>query len=368
MFNPFKFIFTIILLGFISSCVPFRAFYLAYPDEKDPYRDKANHFQASDYSFQFAKSAKDWGEAIKVNDWTRKIPFFRSIEDVIGDYPNNAFLIIRNDTILYETYDETVTTPSTSFSIAKSFVSAMIGIAIEEQLIGSEKDLVLKYIPEIKDKQYANELTIVHLLNQTSGFKFDWKMDANLYYGKNILKSLDHIEFEHPPGTHQHYLNICTQMLGIILKRVSGKTVTAYLQEKIWHPLGMESDGFWNTDKQLLERTFCCMNASARDFAKLGRLYLNYGNWNGQQIVSEKWVNQSICRNATAGSSHGYNYSWHMGLKEYDDFMAEGLYGQFVYVCRKNNVIIVALNDRVKPIKQHRLNWKYVFRQIVDQL
>ena len=245
----------------------------------------------------------------------------------------------------------------------------MIGIAIDDQLIQSEKDLVVNYIPEIKNTQYANSLTIEHLLNQTSGIKSDWKMIANIYYGNNILKSLNKIEFAHPPGTYQHYLNITTQMLGIILTRVTNKTISTYLEQEIWQPLGMESDGFWNCDKKIdLERAFCCMNATARDFAKFGRLYLNNGNWNGQQIVSESWVNKSISRVTHEGSSHGYNYSWHMGLKNYDDFMAEGLYAQFIYVCRKNNVIILAQNDKQNKLKQHRLNWKYVFRQIVDQL
>lgn len=369
MFRSQELIFTFLLLVFCCGCIPVRSLYLAVPDEKDALRDNANHFVAPQNLFQFEKSTKDWGQIIKVNDWTNKIPFFRPIEDVIADYPNNAFLIIKNDTILFETYDQTSTTPSTSFSLAKSFTSALIGIAIQEKLIGSEKDLVVNYIPEIQDTQFANELTIEHLLNQTSGIKFDWKTDANIYYGKDILKSLGKIEFEHQPGTYQHYLNITTQILGIILTRVSDKTVSEYLQEKIWHPLGMESAGFWNTDKKnKLERSFCCMNASARDFAKFGRLYLNEGNWNSQQIINKKWIDQSICRNTADGSSHGYNYSWHLGLKEYDDFMAEGLYAQFIYVCRKKNVIIVSLNDKQKPIKQHRLNWKYVFRQIVDQL
>ncbi len=369
MFKSPELILGLLIICLISSCFPMRALFLAVPDEKDALRDNANQFLAPTTPFQFKKSTKDWGQEIKVNDWTKRIPFFRSIKELIADYPNNAFLIIKNDTILFETYDQSATTPNTSFSVAKSFISALIGIAIQEKLIGSEKDLVSKYIPEIASTQYANELTIEHLLNQTSGIKFDWKMDANIYYGKDILKSLGKIEFAHRPGTTQHYLNITTQLLGIILTRVSNKTVSAYLQEKIWQPLGMESNGFWNTDKKnKLERSFCCMNGSARDFAKFGRLYLNNGNWNGHQIVPIEWVEKSIARNANAGSSHGYNYSWHIGLKEYEDFMAEGLYAQYIYVSKKKNIIIVSQNDRQKPIKEHRLKWKYIFRQIVDQL
>lgn len=240
----------ILCLCLLSSCFPVKALILGVPDEKDPYRGNSTSFKASTTPFNFEKSDTNWGQTLKVNDWTKRIPFFRPIEEVLKDRNNNAFLIIRNDTILFERYDESPTTVSTSYSIAKSFTSALIGIAIEDNLIKDVNDLVVNYVPELKQTRYANQLTVEHLLNQTSGIEYKMSMDPSIYYGNNILKSLKRIEFAHPPGTHQHYLNINTQLLGIILQRVTKKTVSAYLQEKIWQPLGMETDGFWSADKK----------------------------------------------------------------------------------------------------------------------
>ena len=108
--------------------------------------------------------------------------------------------------------------------------------------------------------------------------------------------------------------------------------------------------------------------ATTLDYAKFGRLFLNRGMWNGNHIVSENWFDDCIKRDTTEGSSWNYNHSWHIGLKEYGDFMAIGLYKQHIYVNPKKNLIIVALNDRENKLIAERLNWWYIFRQIADQL
>ena len=136
-----------------------------------------------------------------------------------------------------------------------------------------------------------------------------------------------------------------TQLLGLILERaLKNKTITQYLEEKIWIPFEMEYDASWSLDRKKngIEKTFCCLNARARDFAKIGKLYLNNGQWNGKQIVSESWVKQSTKIDQTNGSAWYYQYQW--WIPTYNgDFMAQGILGQFIYVHPKNNIIIVRL-------------------------
>jgi CubicO group peptidase (beta-lactamase class C family) len=135
--------------------------------------------------------------------------------------------------------------------------------------------------------------------------------------------------------------------LGLVLERaLNGKTVSTYLQEKIWTPLGMEYDASWSIDKKKngLEKTFCCLNACARDFAKIGRLYLNKGNWNGKQIVSQKWVEESTKIDISEGSYEGYQYQWWLPSRT-GEFMAQGILGQFIYVNPSKNIIIVRMGE-----------------------
>ena len=131
----------------------------------------------------------------------------------------------------------------------------------------------------------------------------------------------------------------------------------------------MESVARWSTDETgETEKTYCCLSATARDYAKFGRLFLKRGQWQGKQLLMEDWVARSIHRDASAGSSEGYNYYWHIGLKEYGDFMAIGLYKQHIYLNPAKNLIIVVLNDEEERLKAERTNWPYILRQMADVL
>jgi len=164
-------------------------------------------------------------------------------------------------------------------------------------------------------------------------------------------------------------LNINIQLLGIILERSTAMPPSKYLEEKIWKPIQMCQEAVWATDrKNNIEKTYCCLGASTLDYAKFGRLYLNKGKWKGQQIISEEWYHKSIERDTTEGSSFNLNYSWHIGLKEYDDYMAIGMYKQHIYINRKKNIVMVLLNNKEGSLKAERVNWWNVFRQITDQL
>lgn len=356
----------------VNACFPVQSMFLAAPDRVDIKRFARHYIKAdSGVCFSFEQSQKDYSQTLKINDWTKDIPFFVPLSVFSKTHKIRSFMVIQRDTILYEYYGQGLNSTDlhSSYSVAKCFTSALIGIAIDEQLIRSEKDLVLDYIPELKGIKYADQLTIEHLLNHTSGIKYKLDLDATLYYGHNVLRSLRKIKIEIPPGQKQHYLNINSQLLGIILQRATKQSPAQYLEAKIWQPIGMCTDGIWSTDrKNKLEKTYCCLGATAQDYAKFGRLYLKKGNWEGQQIVSQDWHQKSIRRDTTAGSSYNYNYSWHIGLQEYEDYMAIGLYKQHIYINPKKDLIIVLFNDQERRLKAERVNWWYVFRQIADQL
>jgi len=355
----------------LQGCMPFKAVFRGHPDYRDSKRFPTNAIAAGNEVFHFQTTDKDWGKTIKVTDWTTDLPVFSTIQQVVAGHSTLAFLLIRKDTILFEYYAEGSTSKSQfpSYSIAKSFTSALIGIAIQEGFINSVDDPVKNYLPELNFHPYFNQLTLRHLLNQTSGIKYSLTQDAVIYYGRDIWKSVKRIEFDTTPGKIQSYLNINYLLLGMALETATGIAPHTYLEEKLWQPLGMETDAFWSADnKNRKEKTFCCLNATAMDYAKFGRLYLHDGSWEGKQIIEQQWVNQSVSRDTTAGSSFGYNFGWHIGLLEYGDFMANGLYKQHIYINPKKELIIVSLLRKEDKLKAERVNWWYVFRQISDQL
>lgn len=263
-----------------------------------------------------------------------------------------AFLIIQNDTIQYEKYwrkyDENSIVPS--FSMAKSVLSILIGCAIDDKLIQSVDDPITNYIPELKRNGFE-KVTIEHLLQMTSGLRFKESYynpfgdAATFYYGRNLRKSIKKMKLKLEPGTQFEYVSGNSQLLGLVLERaLKDRTISSYLEEKIWKPLEMEYDASWSLDRKKdgLEKTFCCLNARARDYAKIGRLYLNEGNWDGHQIVSKEWVKRSTMVDTTNGSVWYYQYQWWLPTTT-GDFIAEGILGQYIYVNPEKKLIIIRL-------------------------
>jgi len=321
---------TLIITSFLlNSCQLGRFVFYNFADIKDHNKFQsrplyANPLQFNFYSTENGKSPKE----------LNNIPFDQYLEK----YKTVAFLIIQNDTIQYEKYfkgyEEESIVPS--FSMAKSVTSILIGCAIDEGFITSVEEPITNYIPELKEKGFE-KVTIKHLLQMTSGIKFNESYvnpfgdAASFYYGLNLRKEIEKMKLKRAPGEQFEYVSGNTQLLGLVLERsLKNKTITQYLQEKLWTPLGMEYDASWSIDRKNngLEKTFCCLNATARDFAKIGRLYKNEGNWNGQQIVSKPWVHESTKLDTSDGSADYYQYQWWLPTPD-EDFMAEGILGQF---------------------------------------
>lgn len=354
----------------LSSCAIMRGVFLGYPDYNDIHRFPSSKIAAGDDCFQFQQDVDAVANSLKVTDWSSGSPYFVTLNQLNQSRPVRSMLIIRNDTLLYDYYGQkaSATEMNASYSVAKSFTSAMIGIAINEGKINGVDDKVVDYVPELKGIPMSEKLQVEHLLNMTSGFKLKLITDAELYYGNDVTKTLKHVEFAHEPGTYQEYINLDVQLLGLILHRATGMKPSEYLSEKIWKPINMCSDAIWTTDKKGEDKTFCCMGATALDYAKFGRLFLNNGSWNGNQIVPEAWVQKSVSRDTTAGSGFGYNYNWHIGEKAYGDYMADGMYKQNIYVHPEKKIVIVLMANKDNKLAAERVRWRNVFRQIVDQL
>jgi len=311
-----------------------------------------------------------------------------------------TFLVIRNDSVIYEKYFDEFNEGSLlpSFSIAKSFVGSLTGIAVHDGLL-SLNDPVTKYIPVLKKKDARFEkISIQHLLDMRSGILFkegsyNLKDDAiKLGFRPNSEKQIRKLKIEGPSGGAFNYQSINTFLLAITLERVTGKSLSAYLSEKIWKPAGMEYNATWTVDskKNLQEIGFAGINATARDFARLGRLYLKNGMANGRQILPENWVENTVQKDTMQKYSGYKNQVW--GVSRYTtftdslqavqynldhniegrriytytdnnkkkgfyitysspEFYAQGILGEFVYVNPEKNLILVRLGHHWKNKK-----------------
>ena len=276
-----------------------------------------------------------------------------------------AFLVIKKDTLLFEHYYNGYGHASicTSFSTVKSFVSALVGIALHEKLIHGLDDPVTAYLPELS-APYWPEITIRHLVSMSSGLKysegfFPWCDDPRVYYSPDLRELARRASRVEPPGIRFHYNNYNLLLLGMILERVTSATVSGYVQERIWKPLGMEYPGSWSLDSRQcgMEKMESGLNARAIDFAKFGRLYLRGGDWNGKQIVPESWVAESTTVDRHAKWSH-YKYLWWIPRSGRGRFMAVGNLGQFIYVAPDKDCLILRFG------KGRPHNWQQIYPQL----
>ena len=267
-----------------------------------------------------------------------------------------GLLVIKNDTILFEEYfhGNTEDSHTIAWSVTKSFVSALMGIAIEEGIVTSIDDTVIQYVPELKGSAYEN-ITIKNLLQMSSGVRWnedygDFNSDINrfgrtLALGSSFESFVQSLETAREQGTYCLYNSMDTQVLGMIISRASGMSLSNYLEAKIWKPIGMENKAWWVIDDVGDEFAAAGLNASLRDYARFGKLYLNKGTFNGEQIVPADWVEQSLTPDAPhlmpGKRSFGYGYQWWIPQSEQGEFMAIGVYNQFIYVNPAENVIIV---------------------------
>jgi len=300
------------------------------------------------------------------------------LDDVLRGTDTRAFVVVHRDRMVYERYfgGSGQKTLETSFSVAKSFVSTLVGIAIDEDRIGSVDDPVTRYVPELaaRDPRFKR-ITLRHLLTMSSGLRYEESSfpsprgdDTYTYYGVDLRKdALDRTEIEQAPGRKWHYNNYNPLLLGLVLERASGMSVAKFMASRLWQPLGAGSDASWSLDSKRsgFEKMESGLNATALDYARFGLLLLHGGEWNGRRIVSGGWVRDATRVHTTTNFPNPYGYFWWIDGKRPDRFYAFGNYGQYIYVDPRADVVVVRLGSDWGFGNE---KWLATFRAVADQL
>ncbi|MEO8087428.1 MAG: serine hydrolase [Bacteroidota bacterium] len=286
-----------------------------------------------------------------------------------------SYLVIQNDSIRYEEYWDHYSEKSlsNSFSMAKSVIGLLIGIAHDEGKIKSLDEPIGNYLSDYKEAK----TTIRQVLMMSSGSNWDesysslFSITTKAYYGRNLEKLLhNEVKITEEPGRVWNYKSGDTQLLAFILEKATGKHVADYASEKLWIPIGAEMPAQWSLDQdEGHEKAFCCIYSNARDFARIGKLMLDSGNWNGRQLISKEYVQQSITPNnllydddsTSHVTTYGYQW-WLMNYKGHSIFYMRGLLGQYVFVIPDERMIVVRLGEQREKIQidRHPLEVEYI--------
>lgn len=290
----------------------------------------------------------------------------RSTEAFLTETGTSAMLVLNAGAVVHELYRLTGgrEVQWISWSVAKSFVSALVGIAVFEGAICSIDEPISHYINVEQGSAYDG-VSIRNVLQMSSGARWneDYSDTASDVHrlGATVAGAMSLDTFvatmvaESTPGTVCRYNSGDTQALGALLVKATGRSLTDYMREKLVEPLGFESDAYWLVDGMGMEMAFAGLNVTARDYAKLGELYRNYGQWNGRHIVPKDWVQASIRVDAPHMqpgqpilADHrldlGYGYQWWLPNGDRGEFSAIGIYNQLVYVDPSREVTIVKLS------------------------
>ncbi len=287
----------------------------------------------------------------------------QGLDDFLDDSNTNAFVIVRNDSILYEQYraryapDE----PKIIFSITKVFITSLLAILLEEGTIKSLDQKVASFLPSF-NLTGKKDISLRHLLQMTSGINHDeyrkLAKSVIIYYHPDLDKFMNKTKLEHQVGQQFVYKSIDTQILGRCMEEATGKSISDLLQEKIWNPLKMEHDGFFTLDrKNGNERMYGGMAVSSRDLLKIARLYLNNGLWDGKQIIPQDWVKTIENRATTNNKWWGYTNGWWLDtyvqadFTQNKDYFAAGYNGQVLYINPEDNIIILRQGKNKGGIK-----------------
>jgi len=277
------------------------------------------------------------------------------LEDLLLKSGTLAFLVVKDDELLYEGYFNGGgrEKPLTSFSVAKSFASALVGAALADGSIRSLEDPVADYLPELRNRDPRfGEIRIRHLLSMSSGIRYverglPWSDDASTYYSPELRSLALSARIDGPPGAVFLYNNFNPLLIGLVLERATGRNVSEYLSERIWSRIGAEAPASWSLDREGgFEKMESGVNARAVDFLKFGRLYLRGGDWEGNRILPREWIEESTRPKAPGGTGYGYFWWIDEGPGRDRHFAAAGKHGQYVFVAPELGLLIARFGLR----------------------
>ncbi len=298
---------------------------------------------------------QDWPRASNFNQ--HKLP--NSTRLAIEQYKTIAFLVLKNDSLKYEEYWDGFSDSShtNSFSMGKSIVSVLCGIAIAENKIKNVNQPLGDFLPQFSKGANA-KVTIKHLLTMSSGINFDedyknpFAYPAAAYYGSDLKELTFGYQVTEEPGKTWNYLSGNTELLAFVVEKAVGKSISEYAEEKLWKPMGANYPAYWSLDREGgTEKGYCCFNSNARDFARFGSLYLHEGSWKGAQLVSKEFVQESIKPadliddNGQKNNKYGYCW-WLLNYKNHSVYYMRGILGQYVFVIPDKNLVVVRLGHQ----------------------
>ena len=304
-----------------------------------------------------------------------------ALDGFLRDTGTHGFLVVHKDRLVYERYfaRSDRRTLETSFSVAKSFVSTLVGIAIDEGLIGGVDDPVTDYLPELalRDPRFKR-ITLRHLLTMSSGIRYSetaflgipwpWRDPTYTYYGVDLRQvALDRTQIDRPPGEEWHYNTYHPLLLGLVLERTTGTSVSRYMASRLWRPLGAEGDATWNLDSERsgFEKLESGLNARTADYARFGRLFLHGGRWKGRRVVSGAWVRDATAAHTSTEGDNLYGYFWWVDAERPGRYYALGDHGQYIYVAPDADAVVVRFG-RSWGVDNH--SWLATLRDVADQL
>jgi len=277
-----------------------------------------------------------------------------TLKKVHKDWGTIAYVIIKNDSVWYENYYDgyNANSKSNSFSMAKSYVSGLLGKAISDGYIKSLNQPICDFLPNFCEGE-AKKITVGDLSSMASGSNWDeayyspLSITTRAYFDDDLAKVINSLKIVTTPGQNFKYASGDTQMLAMVLEKATGKPLYGYFEDSFWKPMGSENSTLWQLDSEDhdLVKAYCCITSNAKDFARFGKLYKDHGKWNGKQLLDSTFVAKSLTPRFRDSPEYGYGW-W---LKEQNGkqfFMMRGHLGQYVIVQPEDNLIIVRLGHQ----------------------
>ena len=367
--KPLFFLSLFVLLFFLPSCHIVRYVWWNYADADDYRKFPADTVRNGTNYLTLKKTADNFRFSLPDTYRSKEV---NALEDLLASKKTLAFLVLRNDSLVYEKYFKGTDRKSllASFSVTKSFVAALTGIAVQEGAIKSIHQTVAEFLPEMHDPAFS-KVTLEDLLTMRSGIRFNegykspFSEMAKFYYGKNLRRYTLKLRVSREAGKTYEYQSGNVQILAMVLERATGKKLAEYLEEKLWKPAGMEFPATWNTDSRRHDeiKAFCCLNARAVDFARLGELFLDHGKSGGQAVIPPSWIDQTLNLETNSRDSQGYPYSYLWRVTKEKNYFAKGILGQFIFVNPKKHLVFVRLGEEAGDVV-----WPELFRVLSLQL
>lgn len=316
-------------------------------------------------------------------EWESKTPDSVGIESekveylfnlAFQDQATQSAVLIKNGYIIKERYSESFDQESygTSWSMAKSFYAALIGISIDRGEINSLDDKVSDYVDYYNDER--SEITIRQILNMTSGLDFPKNEHESMFFRHDQIAYVKDVGVEKLPEQVFEYNNVNSMIVGEILKNATGVSAEILLEDRIFKPIGIDKFTLWK-DGSGNPMTYCCIDMSARDYSRFGLLFSRKGKWHNEQIISENYVNETFTpywgQTPNWWTDENRGYSLHWWISKYDDdakiFNASGKFGQYIFVDHENDIIFTRIT-KYHPMPGSQQNWGFLKYIDVDNV